>query len=66
MASFKVGDLVCLAAEPSSEDELGIIVKVDTKFPSDIDAMFPYLVHFADGDADYFGERHLGLVSESR
>ena len=50
---MKIGDLVCL----TSEDELGIVVDVCTGVTDDpIDMMFPYNVHFANCDDDWFGD----------
>ena len=69
---MKVGDLVKL--KPSRHQlpdepyfgKLGIIIKIAIQPQDDLDDLFPYLVHFNDGYADFFGSRHLEVISESR
>ena len=58
---MKVGDLV----RDIRTSILGIIIEVnDSKVP--LDLMFPYHVHFIDGEVDWFGSTCLVLISESR
>ena len=60
---MKVGDLVRL----TSRNTVGVIVKVVPQIQDDLDDLFPYLIYFFDGMAtDFFGARHLELISESR
>jgi hypothetical protein len=60
---MKVGDLVCLTED---DTDLGIIIKIVSQPQDDLDDLFSYLIHFADGHADFFGGHHLGVISESR
>ena len=60
---MKVGDLVRL----TSRTTVGVIVKVVPQIQDDLDDLFPYLIHFFDGmPTDFFGARHLEVISESR
>ena len=60
---MKVGDLVCL----TSRNTVGVIVKVVPQIQDDLDDLFPYLIYFFDGmPMDFFGARHLEVISESR
>jgi len=60
---MKVGDLVCL------KDKLhytGLVIKIMPQPQDNLNDLFPYLIYFADGHADFFGDRHLGAISEGR
>ena len=65
---MKIGDLVRLTggAAPVDDGDMGIIIKIISQPQEDLDDLFPYLVHFNDGYADFFGSRHLEVISESR
>ena len=65
---MKIGDLVRLTggAAPVDDGDMGIIIKIISQPQEDLDDLFPYLVHFDNGDADFFGDRHLEIISESR
>jgi|TARA_R110000824_G_scaffold133608_1_gene296402 hypothetical protein len=63
----KVGDLVRIRPTTTSlPGPLGVVIKIAKPPQEDLDDLFPYLVHFFDGDADFFGDRHLELVSAAR
>jgi hypothetical protein len=67
---MKVGDLVALKSSRTLSEmnfgKLGIVIKIAIQPQDDLDDLFPYLVHFNDGYADFFGSRHLEVISESR
>ena len=67
---MKVGDLVALKSSRTLSEmnfgKLGIVIKIAIQPQDDLDDLFPYLVHFNDGYADFFGGRHLEVISESR
>ena len=60
---MKVGDLVRL----QSSNTVGVVIKVAPQVQDDLNDLFPYLIHFFDGmPTDFFGARHLEVISESR
>ena len=60
---MKVGDLVRL----QSSNTVGVVIKVAPQVQDDLNDLFPYLIHFFDGlPTDFFGSRHLEVISESR
>jgi hypothetical protein len=75
---MKVGDLVRVGRpgrirgapgldDEASRVEIGIIIKIMPPDPTDeLDDLFPYLIHFLNGVTDFFGERHLEVISDSR
>ena len=62
---MKVGDLVIEKTRMSRKRELGVILKIDyTQYAGGL--IYPYQVHFFDGETNWMRDNFLEVINESR